>query len=169
MSYNDWVEGSMRPPGSPEELQHKRERALELLKQGHTQTDVAGIMDVDPRSVRRWCAAQRQGGKRALQAVPASGRPTKLTAAQRQELEKQLLKGARSAGFPTALWTCPRVADLIRRSFGVRYHVDHIGRLLHALNWSPQKPTRKAVERDEEGIRRWIKQVWPAIKKKRAG
>jgi transposase len=119
--------------------------------------------------VRRWCAAQRQGGKKALQAVPASGRPTKLTAAQRQELEKQLLKGARSAGFPTDLWTCPRVTDLIRRSFGVRYHVDHIGRLLHALNWSPQKPTRKAVERDEEGIRRWIKQAWPAIKKKRAG
>jgi transposase len=159
----------MRPPGSPEELQRKRERALDLLKQGHTQAEVARIIDVDSRSVRRWLAAQRQGGKKALRAVPASGRPTKLTPAQRQQLEKQLLEGAQSAGFPTDLWTCPRVAELIRRSFGVRYHVDHIGRLLHALNWSPQKPTRKAVERDEEGIRQWIKQAWPAIKKKRAG
>lgn len=159
----------MRPPGSPEELQRKRERALDLLKQGHTQAEVARIIDVDPRSVRRWNAAHRKKGRKGLQAVPASGRPAKLTAAQRQQLEKQLLQGAQAAGFPTDLWTCPRVADYIRRSFGVRYHVDHVGRLLHALNWSPQKPTRKAMERDEQSIQQWVKQTWPAIKKKRVG
>jgi transposase len=159
----------VRPCGSPEELQRKRERAIDLLKQGHTQAEVARMVNVDPRSVRRWHAAHRTGGKKALQAVAASGRPPKLTDAQRQELEKQLLKGAQASGFPTDLWTCPRVADHIRRKFGVRYHVDHIGRLLHALNWSPQKPTRKAMERDEEAIQQWVKQVWPAIKKKRAG
>ena len=127
------------------------------------------MVGVDPRSVRRWIAAHRSGGKKALRAVAASGRPPKLTDAQRQELEKQLLKGAQSAGFPTDLWTCPRVAEYIRRKFGVRYHVDHVGRLLHALDWSPQKPTRKALERDEQAIQNWVKKVWPAIKKKRAG
>ena len=152
----------MRPCGSPEELQRKRERAIDLLKHGHKQTQIARMVGVDPRTMRRWVAAHRCGGKKALQAVAASGRPPKLTSAQRQQLEKQLLKGARSAGFPTDLWTCPRVAEHIRRTFGVRYHVDHIGRLLHALNWSPQKPTRKAVERDEEAIRQWVKQVWMA-------
>lgn len=150
-------------------MQRKRERAIELLHQGLTQAEVAHILDVDARSVRRWKRADRAGGKAALQAVRASGRPPKLTNRQRQRLEKQLLRGAEAAGFATDLWTCPRVAEHIERTFGVHYHVDHIGRLLHALNWSPQKPTRKAVERDEEGIGQWVKQVWPAIKKKHAG
>jgi len=79
-----------------------------------------------------------------------------------------LLKGAQAAGFATDLWTCPRVAEHIQRTFGVGYHVDHVCRLLHGMNWSPQKPTRRAVERDEEGIAQWVRQVWPAIKKKRA-
>jgi transposase len=142
---------------------------MELLDQGYSQAEVARMMKVDARSVRRWKAARQSGGKKALRAVPASGRPPKLTEPQRQQLEKQLLRGASAAGFPTDLWTCPRVAEHIQRTFGLRYHVDHIGRLLHAMNWSPQKPTRKAVERDEEGIRQWVKQTWPAIKKKRAG
>lgn len=87
-----------------------------------------------------------------MQAVAASGRPLKLSAGQRQRLEKQLLKGAQAAGFPNDVWTCPRVAELIEHTFGVRYHVDHICRLLHAMNWSPQELARKAIERDEEGI-----------------
>jgi transposase len=150
-------------------LQRKREHAVVLLEQGLTQAEVARAVDVDPRSVRRWKHDLRLGGRAALEAVPASGRPPKLSSAQRQRLEKHLLKGARAAGFPTDLWTCPRVAEHMERAFGVRYHVDHVCRLLHAMNWSPQKPTRKAVERDEEGIGRWVKQVWPAIKKKQAG
>ena len=82
-----------------------------------------------------------------------------------KKLEKALLKGSKVAGFPTDLWTCPRVAQLIYTLFGVRYHVDHIGRLLHARGWSPQKPERRAIERDEERIRQWIKVDWPRIKK----
>jgi transposase len=150
-------------------LERKRERAVELLSQGLTQAEIARILDVDARSVRRWKHDLRWGGRAALKAVPASGRPLKLTQGQRQRLEKQLLKGAQAAGFPSDLWTCPRVAEHIERRFGVRYHVDHVCRLLHAMNWSPQKPARKAVERDEESIRQWVKDVWPAIKKKRAG
>lgn len=159
----------MRPVGSPEELQRKREHAIRLLEQGLTQAEIARSLDVDSRSVRRWKHDWSLGGWTALKAVPASGRPLKLSSVQRQRLEKQLLKGAQSAGFPSDLWTCPRVAEHIERSFGVRYHVDHVCRLLHAMKWSPQKPVRKAVERDEEGIGQWVKQTWPNIKKKRAG
>jgi transposase len=150
-------------------LQRKREHAVRLLEQGLTQAEIARSLDVDPRSVRRWKHDLKLGGWAALKAVPASGRPLKLSSGQRQRLEKQLLKGAQAAGFPTDLWTCPRVAEHIERSFGVRYHVDHICRLLHAMKWSPQKPARKAIERDEEGIGQWVKQAWPAIKKKRVG
>jgi transposase len=129
----------MRPPGSPESLQRKRERAIQLLEQGITQAEVARRLDVDPRSVRRWKHDRRLGGWAALKAVPASGRPLKLSPGERRRLEKQLLRGALAAGFPTELWTCPRVAEHIERSFGVRYHVDHVSRLLHSMNWSPQK------------------------------
>ncbi len=76
-----------------------------------------------------------------------------------------LLRGAKAAGFPTDLWTCPRIAKVIEERFGVHYHVDHIGRMLHALGWSPQKPQRRALERDEEAIGRWTKEDWPRIKR----
>src|SRR3990172_3179085 len=94
------------------------------------------------------------------------GRPPKLDARRRARLERVLLRGAEAAGFSTPLWTCPRVADLVRREFGVRYHVDHIGRVLRTLGWSPQKPERRARERDEAAIQRWVKVDWPRIKKK---
>jgi transposase len=155
----------MRPAGSPEELQRRRERAIALLKEGVAPVDVASRVGVDRRSVRRWKAAFRRAGAAGIQAKPTPGRPGTLTPRHKRRLEQALLKGARACGFPTDLWTCPRVAQLIRDRFGVDYHVDHIGRVLHALGWSPQKPRRLAVERQEEEIRRWIKEDWPRVKK----
>ena len=159
----------MRPTGTPEELQRRRWRAIELLRQGYAPVEVARMVGADRRSVRRWNAVYRQRGRAALKAQPAPGRPAKLPPARLRTLERRLLRGAKAAGFPTDLWTCPRVAQLIAQRFAVHYHVDHISRVLHALGWSPQKPVRRAMERDEEQIRRWIQQTWPAIKKKRAG
>jgi len=104
-------------------------------------------------------------GAAALSAWPVSGRPPKLTARQRQELEALLLAGPEAAGFATDLWTCPRVRDLIRSRFSVRCHVDHIGRLQRSLGWSPQ---RRAVEPDEDKIQGCIKTTWPRNKKKTA-
>ncbi len=104
-------------------------------------------MGVDRRSVRRWKAAYREKGPQALKAKPAPGRPPKLTHNEKQELEELLLQGAEAAGFDTDLWTCPRVARVIRKHFGVRYHVDHIGRLLRSLGWSPQRPRAGAPPR----------------------
>ncbi len=78
-------------------------------------------------------------------------------------------RGAKAAGFPTDLWTCPRVAELIRLQFGVRYHVDYIGPLLHSLGWSPKKPERRAIEQNEKAIQGWVKQQWPRINKKLRG
>ena len=123
------------------------------------------MVGVDRRSVRRWKAAFRKRGRAAIAARPACGRPPQLSPSLIRRWERALLRGAQAAGFPTDLWTCPRVAQLIAQRFHIRYHVDHLGRLLHALGWSPQKPARRAVERDEEAIRGWVKQTWPALKK----
>ena len=159
----------MRRKGSPEELERRRYRALQLLKGGYDAGEVARRVGVDRRSVRRWKAAYREGGDQALKARVVSGRPPKLSAIQQEELETALLAGPEAAGFATDLWTCPRVRELIRKRFGVRYHVDHMGRLLHTLGWSPQRPQRRAVERDEEKIQGWVKKTWPGIKKKPRG
>ena len=155
----------MRPTGSGEELERRRRRALSLLNEGLLPVEVARRVGVDRRSVRRWKAAARKGGQEAVRSRPTPGRPTKLSARNRRRLETVLLRGAQTAGFPTDLWTCPRVAEIIHRRFGVRYHVHHVGRLLHALGWSPQKPRRRAIERDEAAIQRWVKEDWPRIKK----
>ncbi len=155
----------MRPTGSPEELERRRLRALALLKEGLLPSEVARRVGVDRRSVRRWKAAARQRGEVGVRAKPAPGRPSKLTAQHKRRLEALLLKGPQAAGFDTDLWTCPRVAELVQRRFGVDYHVDHVGRLLHDLGWSPQLPARHAVERDEAAIQRWVHGTWPRVKK----
>ena len=156
----------MRPTGSPKSLQRRRERALKLLNEGYQPVEVARTVGVDRRSVRRWNAAYRERGSEGIAARRAPGRPPKLDLRAKGQLERILMKGAESAGFSSNLWTCPRVAEIIRKRFRVRYHVDHIGRLLHSMGWAPQKPQRRAVERDEEAIQRWIKQDWLRIKKK---
>ena len=159
----------MRPRGTSQWLEKRRRRAVALLAKGLQPVEVAHQLGVDRRSVRRWKAAYRKRGEVALKARPAPGRPCRLAAKAQQRLVRLLLKGARAAGFATDLWTCPRVARLIQERFGVRYHVDHLGRLLHGLGFSPQKPQRRALERDEAAIAHWIKHDWPRIKKKPRG
>jgi transposase len=159
----------MRPAGNPETLERRRHKAINLLSEGWSPVEVARHVGVDRRSVRRWRAAHDRDGPDGVALRPAPGRPSKLDARARLRLEKLLLKGARASGFPTDLWTCPRVGEVIRQAFGVDYHVDHLGRVLRSLGWTPQKPERQARERDEAAIRRWVKVDWPRIKKKRGG
>ena len=156
----------MRPHGNPKELEKRRQHAVNLLEKGYQPVDIAKMLGVDRRSVRRWKSAYLNKGQRGILAVPASGRPPRLDRNDLKKLEKVLIRGSKKAGFPTDLWTCPRVAQVVRSIFGVKYHVDHIGRLLHAMGWSPQKPERRAVERNEEVIKQWVKVDWPRIKKK---
>lgn len=158
----------MRPRGTQKELERRRQRAVELVEEGHQPVEVARMLGVARRSVRRWKAAYRDEGSKGIRAKPVPGRPGKLSEQDREELEQILLKGAEAAGFPSDLWTCPRVKEVIRERFGVGYHVDHIGRLLRSMGWSSQKPRRRAVERDEERIRRWVKQEWPEVREELA-
>ncbi len=100
-----------------------------------------------------------------MRARPAPGRKPKLSAEQKEDLSRRLLQGARSSGFPTDLWTCARVAQLIRRCYGVNYHVDSLPRFLRALGFSCQRPQKRALERDDEAIAGWVARDWPRIKK----
>jgi transposase len=155
----------MRPNGDPKELERRRRRAIALLEEGLMPVEVARRVGVDRRSVRRWKAAYRKRGEAALAAKPAPGRPAKLSERDLRRLERQLLKGAHAAGFASDLWTCPRVAQWIEERFGIEYHVRHVPRVLRGLGFSPQKPDRRAVERDEPAIVQWVKRDWPRVKK----
>jgi transposase len=78
---------------------------------------------------------------------------------------KLLLQGPLAHGYRTNLWTTVRIAEVIEREFGVNYHRDHVGRLMHRLDWTHQKPEMRAVERDEQAIQRWKRTDWPRVKK----
>jgi transposase len=159
----------MRPKGSPEELERRRRRAMILLEQDLSLNEVARRLGCNASSVKRWRDALQQGGGEALQPKPTPGRPPRLTGKQKERLVRYLLQGAPSHGYRTDLWTTQRIAELVERKFGVKYHRDHIGRLMHSLSWSHQKPERRAVECDEEEVERWKREDWPRIKKRPRG
>ena len=155
----------MRPHGSPDALEARRQRVVALLKQELSLHEIARRLGCHASSVLRWRNAWQAGGQAALKAKPAAGRPPRVTAAQKARLVQLLRQGAMAHGYRTALWTTQRIAALIERHLGVRYHRNHVGKLLHQLGWSPQKPERRAVERDEAAIAEWKRTVWPRVKK----
>jgi transposase len=159
----------MRPKGSAAVLESRRHRALRLLDQGRSLNEVARLLDCAPSSVMRWRDSRDAGGEEALRVRFSPGRPPKLSASERRRLVALLLRGAQAHGYATDLWTTTRVARVIFREFRVRYHRAHVGRLLHGLGWSVQKPERRALERNEERIEHWKRDTWPRIKKKPRG
>jgi transposase len=158
----------MRPKGSAAQLEYRRQLGGKLLAQGKGVREVAGLLEVASSSVSRWKQARKRGGEQALQAKPHAGPTPRLSDAQKKRLVAKLLQGPRAAGYATDLWTCPRVAEVIRHTFGVHYHPAHVWRLLRALVWRPQKPEQRARERDEGTIQHWRTRTWPRLKKSAA-
>lgn len=159
----------MRPQGSAAELEVRRRIAADLLRDGMSPAEVAQLLGVHLSSAKRWKRDFQRDGLAGLAAKPHPGPRPKLSEDQRHELCDSLVEGAESAGYSTDLWTCRRVTELIHERFGVTYHFNHVGRLLHDLGFSPQQPQRRASERDEEAIERWRHEDWPRIKKRDAG
>ncbi len=141
----------------------RRFRALHLQRQGWSRHDIAEALGVSPVSVSRWFARARDGGSEALRAHPSPGRPPRLSAAQKRLIPEFLWHGAEAYGFRGEVWTCARIARVIEEEFGVRYHKGHVGKMLRELRWTPQAPIRRAIQRDEEAIRRWRDEVWPDL------
>ncbi len=149
-------------------LERRRLEAIRLWESGLNQSEVARRVKVVRQTVVRWVAQYRERGKAALRKAGRAGRKPLLNPEDRQRLEELLVRGPEALGYETPLWTCPRVARLIEQEFGVRYHEGHVWKVLVSLGWSPQRPTGKARERNEEQIRTWKRKTWPALKKKPA-
>jgi transposase len=155
----------MRPKGSAEALEVRRRLAANLIREGKGLCEVARLVGASPSSVHRWKEALKRGGKKALAAKPHPGPRPRLGRGDKRRLVRILQAGPRAAGFSTDLWTLARVAEVIAYTFGVRYHPGHVWHLLRSLDWSLQKPERRARERDEQAIARWRQKDWPRIKK----
>jgi transposase len=146
-------------------LEERRWQAARLLKRGLPQAEVARQVGVHRQSVSRWAQQLERGGRSALKKAGRAGRKPRLTPANLRRIERGLTRGPESLGYDTSLWTAWRVADLIERECGVRYHPGHVWWLLRKLGWSCQRPTGRAVERDEAAIAQWKRSRWPALKK----
>jgi transposase len=151
-----------RPFGSASALELRRRQAVNAVKAGESVKVVARIMGVGARSIYRWLELANQPD--GLAAKPHPGSATRLSPQQQQELETLLRQGAKAHGWANELWTTQRIADLIQRHFGVSLHHDHVGRFLRQkLGWSPQKPKRRARERNEDAITHWKSVTLPDI------
>jgi len=155
----------MRPQGPAKVLEDRRRRALSLLGTGLSLNAVARQIVCAASSVMRWRNRVRRRGERGLKVRSSPGRPAQLTRRQLGRLVTILAAGALRAGYRTELWTTSRIAEVVRAHFGVKYHRDHIGRLMHRLGWSHQKPERRAIERDEAKIEEWKRTTWARVKK----
>jgi transposase len=145
----------------------RRLRALELKERGWKQSEIAEALGVTEGAVSQWMKRAREKGAKALRHKPPPGAPSRLSDEQRARLPELLAQGTEAHGFRGELWTCERVAVLIRREFGVSYHPAHVSRVVRALGLSLQKPQRRAEQRDEEAIEHWKQKKWPSLKKGR--
>ena len=149
----DWREG-------------RRLRAWELHQKGWKQEAIAEALGVTQGAVSQWLKRARVGGIVGLRHRKPPGSLSRLTPNQLAQLPQFLSQGAEAFGFRGNLWNQPRIATVIRREFGVSYHSSQVGRILKSCGWSPQKPVRRATQRNEAAIQRWKDERWPELKKR---
>ena len=141
-------------------------QAAELLRQGVSQSEVARQVGAHRQSVSEWAAKLREHGKRGLRQAGRAGRRPRLRPEDIKRIERGLKRGPEALGYASNLWTANRVAHLIEQECGIQYHPGHVWRILRQMGWSCQRPTGRALERDEEKIRQWKQQRWPELKKR---
>ena len=148
-----------------EALEHRRLQAAKLLGKGLSQAEVAREVGVHRQSVSRWAKQLAEAGRAGLRKAGRAGRKPRLSRADLRRVERALKQGPEALGYATSLWTTQRVQKLIEQECGVSFHPAHVWRVLQRLGWSCQRPTGRALERDEAAIEHWKKVRWPELKK----
>jgi transposase len=139
-----------------------RMQAGALFAAGRSQAQVACQLGVARQVVSRWHARWQGGGLEALRSAGPTGSTPRLSDQQLAAIDQALRQGARAHGFDTDHWTLARITSLIQQLTGVAYHPGHTWKLLrHRLHYRLQRPARRAVERDEQAIARWVAEDWP--------
>jgi transposase len=158
----------MRSKGSASALEALRRQAVARVLKGQTQAAVAEGLGIHPVTIAKWMARHRSAGQAGLAAKPAPGRPRYLTSHQEGQVKTWLSQKPTDHGFRTDLWSARRIVELVRRTFGVAFHPASMRRWLAARGYSPQRPARKARQRNDDAIVQWVANDWPRLQKKRA-
>jgi transposase len=148
-------------------LEQRRLEAARMFAYGATQAEVARTFGVSAQAASVWYRRWHDGGQAALRGAGRAGRRPRLQAAELDAVAQALRRGPQAFGFDTEFWTLARIAQVIEQLTGVRFHPGHVWRLLRRLDWSPQRPARRAIERDEAEIAHWRAEEWPRIKRGR--
>jgi transposase len=148
------------------EQEARRRLAVKRVGEGWSPADAASFLGVHVETVRKWVRAHAAAGDGGLAGKPHPGRKPYLTPEQQAEVLAWLTQKPTALGFRTDLWTAARVAQLIRERFGVAYHPNYLREWLAQRRHSPQKPARRAKQRDPVAIDRWLGEDYPLIKKK---
>lgn len=144
-----------------------RLEAAEWFARGECVSVIAAEFRVTERRVRKWRQAWCAGGVEALRSKGPVSRE-RLSPRMWARLEVELGKGPLAHGFADdQRWTLGRVKTLIGRLFHKGYTIQGVAKLLKRHGWSCQVPVRRALERDEEAIEAWKREVWPGIKGQR--
>ena len=142
--------------------EQRRQRAFALKAQGWKQNQIAEALGVSQAAISQWLAQEHPHTNRQEQ----RGRPAKLAGEHLRLVPDLLSHGAEVWGFRGEVWTCARVAAVIKEEFGVLYSASQVSRLLKVLHWTPQQPIERATQRDEAAIEAWRTERWPALKKR---
>jgi len=149
-----------------EAMAKRRKRAARMFAAGKMiLARIAYELQVSRQSVSRWYEQWKRGGSGALRGAGRAGRKPKLDPQQLRRVEEALRMGAKAHGFDTDLWTLPRVAVVVERLSGVHYHPGHVWKILGSIDWTLQRPAKRAKERNPEKVKRWIDKRWPEVKK----
>jgi len=157
----------MRSKGTAAELEARRMTAVRRVGEGWAQKDAAAFLGVHPVTLKKWVARHRAVGDDGLRAKPTPGRPRFLTDEHERKVLGWLNETPTAHGFDTDLWTARRVAELIHRKLGVRFHPNYLREWLTTRNFTPQKRARRGRQRDQAAIDRWVAADWPRTPKRR--
>ena len=149
------------------EQERRRRLAVDRVEEGYSQQEVAEFLGVSKSAVSQWVKAYREGGATALQAKSGSGRPAKLTVEQEAEVLTWFSRSPTEFGYRNELWTAPRVAQTIRKTWGVKFHPRYLNQWLAERRITPQKPARQPRERDDQAVKHWQRYRWPRLKNER--
>ncbi len=166
MCYTGYVklDGRALDHGTLEQI--RKRTVLQIAEGEHSIKDVAGVLGFNVRTIQKWAKKYREGGVSKLDAIPLTGRPSKLTDLQKKRIAKLVIgKDPRQLKLPFALWTREQVKELILRLYGLELSLTSVGRLLHEMGLSVQKPKYQAWQQNEDEVRAWKEIEYPAIVK----
>jgi transposase len=145
----------------------KRHQGVDLIFKGYDNEEIADIVEVTIRSVRRWRKNLKDNGElHVLSRKKGSGRVARLSDEQKQQLKEIILGGAIAAGYADERWTSKIVADVIQKTFGITMAPRSVRDLLPTLGLSPQQPVVKSHKHSDEEVLRWSNHTWGHLKKK---